>query len=112
MDVFPFKDHRYIICPEDIYVPLALTDIAGESGRALCVYIKRGCDHHPHSLKNVKPIVDFVKGEGMKSTYESPMIDKIEIKEIDVITASGNGNSHPGTLPVQPLGGYDEDLPV
>jgi len=30
----------------------------------IVVIIKEGCDHHPHSLENIKPIIDFIiKGE-------------------------------------------------
>ena len=30
------------------------------TGIDLEVYIKPGCDHHPHGLENVSPVVDFI----------------------------------------------------
>lgn len=49
----------------DRYVPYEengklLADAFSESGREITVIIKKGCDHHPHSLTDVTPIVDFV----------------------------------------------------
>lgn len=37
-----------------------LADVYADAGREISVIIKPGCDHHPHSLEDVTPIVSFV----------------------------------------------------
>lgn len=49
----------------DRYVPFEengglLADAFKKRGITIPVIIKKGCDHHPHSLENVEPIVEFV----------------------------------------------------
>lgn len=38
-----------------------MIDYANENGIDITYIIKPGCKHHPHSLEDVKPIVDFVE---------------------------------------------------
>ena len=38
-----------------------LIDYAQENGIDIRYYVKPGCGHHPHSLEDVTPIIDFVK---------------------------------------------------
>ena len=96
----PFEENSYLIA-----------DLAKKKNRAITLIVKPGCDHHPHSLDDVRPIINFVKGENMKNEYTAPEIDKVEIDNVDVITQS----PPTGTLPMQPLDGYEEgsvtDLP-
>ncbi|MBQ7152618.1 MAG: alpha/beta hydrolase [Clostridia bacterium] len=37
-----------------------MADYYRENGRKIVLYLKKGCDHHPHSLEDVAPIVRFV----------------------------------------------------
>ena len=39
-----------------------LADYYRENGLPLEYILKKGCDHHPHSLEDVTPIIDFVEG--------------------------------------------------
>lgn len=32
-------------------------------GRPITVYLKKGCEHHPHSLEDVEPIIEFLEKE-------------------------------------------------
>lgn len=50
----------------DRYVPYDengrfVADIFYKMNKKITVIIKPGCDHHPHSLENVDPIIDFVE---------------------------------------------------
>ena len=45
----------------------------------------------------------------MKRNYEAPEMSKIFTEEVDVVTTS-IPTPPVGTLPLQPLGGYDEDI--
>lgn len=51
----------------DSVVPFAqngevLLKYAEKKGIAVRSIVKKGCDHHPHSLEDVTPIIDFVEG--------------------------------------------------
>ena len=35
-----------------------------QAGIDLEVYIKSGCDHHPHGLEDPKPVVEFILRHG------------------------------------------------
>ena len=43
-----------------------LLNYCKENGIDTESYVKSGCGHHPHSLENVAPIVDFVKRSSVK----------------------------------------------
>lgn len=32
-----------------------------KQGKPITVYVKEGCEHHPHSLEDVQPIIDFLE---------------------------------------------------
>lgn len=60
----PFKDNMDIV--RSRYLAL---------GGAVQVIIKEGCDHHPHSLENPEPVVDFITSyqpEYEKHLYYTP----------------------------------------
>ena len=38
-----------------------MVDYYREKGKEIILYLKAGCDHHPHSLQDVGPIVRFVE---------------------------------------------------
>lgn len=53
---------------QDPVVPLAenggvLMDYAQRIGRRVTYYLKPNCSHHPHSLEDVSPILDFLHAE-------------------------------------------------
>ena len=50
------SDHVVPYCENGIFVEEAYR----AAGIELEVYIKPGCDHHPHGLEDPKPVVDFI----------------------------------------------------
>lgn len=40
-----------------------MIDYANAQGHPLISYVKAGCGHHPHSLEDVTPIIDFMEGD-------------------------------------------------
>lgn len=38
-----------------------IVDFYREKGVDLPLYLKKGCNHHPHSLEDVSPVIDFVE---------------------------------------------------
>lgn len=57
--VVPFEENGKLI-----------SDYFGNRGREIQVIIKKGCDHHPHSLEDVTPVTDFVINSQQTDTAE------------------------------------------